>query len=86
MNSNPLTIRESINARRFLKRIVLDRRQPVLRRISAIELDNWIVGDSPMPAGGDAEIRKCLRNLRAAARVKTPKQCDGIRRKRIIGR
>jgi hypothetical protein len=46
MKTKPLTTRESINARRFALRIMDDERESADRRIRAVQINNWIVGDA----------------------------------------
>lgn len=74
MKSKPFSTHEISAARHFAYRIGSDKRQPGGRRVRAIQIDNWIAGDTPMPDGGNAEIRKALRQLRAAVRASEVRQ------------
>jgi len=61
-----LTKGEISDARQLAAAIVNAAAKPTGLKIEAIELDNWVSGDSPMPAGGARDVRHRIRKLRSA--------------------
>lgn len=62
--AKPLTKAEISRGRQIAAAIVADNTQSAARQIAAIELDNFLSGDAPMPGGGPQEIRARIRFLK----------------------